>query len=58
MILEMHIEENIHNSEVIIYDCSNLTFNHIIKFTPSVLKKADTILVCKNYFTTYIIYTL
>jgi len=52
MIIEMRIEEDIVNSDIIIFDCTNLTFGHILKFTPIVIKKVDTILVFKknDYF--------
>ncbi|XP_029171652.1 retinol-binding protein pinta-like [Nylanderia fulva] len=44
MIFETRIEEDIVNCDVIIYDCSNLTVNHIIKYTPTILKKTDLML--------------
>ncbi|GAB1867374.1 Alpha-tocopherol transfer protein-like [Camponotus japonicus] len=44
MIIEMRIEEDTVNSDIIIFDCTNLTFDHILKFTPIVIKKVDTIL--------------
>ncbi|CAL1676132.1 unnamed protein product [Lasius platythorax] len=43
MIIETRVEEDIVNSDVVIYDCANLTLNHIFKFTPSVLKRMETI---------------
>lgn len=44
MIIDTRIEEDIVNSEVIIYDCTNLTFGHILKYTPVALKKLDIVL--------------
>ncbi|XP_029670273.1 retinaldehyde-binding protein 1-like [Formica exsecta] len=44
MIMETRIEEDIVNSDVFIYDCTNLTLGHILKYTLPVLKKIDTIL--------------
>jgi len=48
MIVETRIEEDIVNSDVIIWDCANLTLGHIIKYTPVIIKKIDAILVFKK----------
>lgn len=58
MIMETRIEEDIVNSDVFIYDCTNLTLGHILRYTLPVLKKIDAILVCKNtlFSILYIIY--
>lgn len=48
MIVETRIEEDTVNSDVIIYDCANVTFGHTLKFSPIILKKIDTILVFKK----------
>ncbi|XP_025262200.1 alpha-tocopherol transfer protein-like isoform X2 [Camponotus floridanus] len=44
MIMETRIEEDIVNSDVIIYDCTNLTFGHVLKYTPVAVKKLDILL--------------
>ncbi|GAB1866003.1 Alpha-tocopherol transfer protein-like [Camponotus japonicus] len=44
MITETRIEEDIVNSDVLIYDCTNMTFSHVLKYTPVAVKKIDTIL--------------
>ncbi|XP_070151922.1 alpha-tocopherol transfer protein-like [Polyergus mexicanus] len=44
MIIETRLEEYIVNSDVFIYNCTNLTLGHILKYTLPVLKKIDTIL--------------
>lgn len=44
LIMDTRIEEDIVNSDVMIYDCANLTFNHVLKYTPVAVKKLDLIL--------------
>ncbi|XP_025269017.1 alpha-tocopherol transfer protein-like isoform X2 [Camponotus floridanus] len=44
MIMETRIEEDIVNSEIIICDCTNLTFGHVLKCTPVAVKKLDILL--------------
>lgn len=52
MIMETRIEEDIVNSDIIIWDCANLTIGHIMKYIPIMLKKSILFwyLRKKNYF--------
>lgn len=51
--MDTRIEEDIVNSDVMIYDCANLTFNHVLKYTPVAVKKLDLILVFKKKIISY-----
>jgi len=48
MIGELRIKEDVVINNVFIYDCIGLNFNHVITWTPTVLKKLDAWLV-HNY---------
>ncbi|XP_032684447.1 alpha-tocopherol transfer protein-like isoform X2 [Odontomachus brunneus] len=41
MITDVRAEEDTVNNELIIWDCKHLTLGHMLKYTPSTLKKCD-----------------
>ncbi|XP_014480588.1 PREDICTED: alpha-tocopherol transfer protein-like [Dinoponera quadriceps] len=41
MMLDVRLKEDVMNSELVIWDCTNTTFGHILKFSPGLLKKCD-----------------
>lgn len=45
MILDILAEEDTVNSIVIVWDCKHLTLGHILKMTPSLLKRFNLCLV-------------
>lgn len=49
MIFEINIEEDITPDIVIIWDCADATINHVFKYSPSLLKKYDSCLVCNIF---------
>lgn len=45
MLLDLRIDEDLVNSEIFIWDAADVTINHLVKYTPTVLKKYDLCLV-------------
>nr|BAI94568.1 CRAL-TRIO domain containing protein [Diacamma sp. Okinawa-2006a] len=41
MLLDLRIDEDLVNSEIFIWDAADVTINHLVKYTPTVLKKYD-----------------
>lgn len=45
MTIEVRIEEDIVTKNIMIVDCTGANINHVMKFTPVLLKKCDACLV-------------
>ncbi|XP_032669287.1 retinol-binding protein pinta-like [Odontomachus brunneus] len=41
MLMDVRTEEDMVNSDIAIWDCTNFTLAHVLKFTPNLLKKCD-----------------
>lgn len=48
MAMDLRIEEDLTTKNIIIFDCVGVTINHIMQYTPMLLKKFDSCLV-RNY---------
>lgn len=48
MSTEVRIEEDIVTNNVVIWDCAGANINHLMKYTPMLLKKFDSLMV-RNY---------
>lgn len=48
MTIDVRIEEDIVTNNIIIFDCTGIRINHVMKYTPSLLKKWDSCLVRNN----------